>query len=61
MIAALSDWVDELDGDIAVLKEDVAGLKEDVAAVEDRVTALEKVGFSGNLSLNAEKRWPKPP
>ncbi|MGB4684519.1 MAG: S-layer homology domain-containing protein, partial [Limnochordia bacterium] len=56
MIAALSDWVDELDGDVAVLKEDVAGLKEDVAAVEDRVTALEKVGFSGNLSLNAEKK-----
>ena len=56
MIAALSDRVEELDGDLAVLKEDVAGLKEDVAAVEDRVTALEKVGFSRNLSLNAEKK-----
>src|SRR5690554_1551438 len=55
MIAALSDWVDELDGDVAVLKEDVAGLKEDVAAVEDRVTALEKVGFSGKLGIEAKK------
>src|SRR5690606_41290713 len=55
MIGALSDRVDELDGDVAVLKEDVAGLKEDVAAVEDRVTALEKVGFSGKLGIEAKK------
>jgi len=49
MIAALSDWVDEIDGDVATLKEDVAGLKTTVAA-------LEKVRFSGKLSLDAEKK-----
>ncbi|NLM41752.1 MAG: S-layer homology domain-containing protein [Firmicutes bacterium] len=53
MIAALSDWVDEIDGDVATLKEDVAGLKTTVAE-------LEKVQFSGSLSLTGEKEIDKP-
>ncbi|MGI6159775.1 MAG: S-layer homology domain-containing protein, partial [Limnochordia bacterium] len=44
MISALSDWVDELDGDVEVLKGDVADL-------QDRMAVVEKVRLSGSLDL----------
>ncbi|HBG09616.1 MAG: S-layer homology domain-containing protein, partial [Firmicutes bacterium] len=47
MIAALSEWVDEIDTDVAAVKEDLAGVKEDVAGLQDAVSVLEKVQFSG--------------
>ncbi|MGB3854575.1 MAG: S-layer homology domain-containing protein, partial [Limnochordia bacterium] len=56
MIAALSEWVDEIDTDVAAVKEDLAGVKEDVAGLQDAVSVLEKVQFSGKLGLNAEKK-----
>jgi len=49
MIAALSDWVNDLDSDVSTLKEDVAGLKRSVAE-------LEKIKMSGSLSLKGEKK-----
>ena len=49
MISALSDWVDELDGDVEVLKGDVADL-------QDRMAVVEKVRLSGSLDLKGEKK-----
>ncbi|MDI9439577.1 MAG: hypothetical protein QM432_06745, partial [Bacillota bacterium] len=51
-----SEWVDEIDTDVAAVKEDLAGVKEDVAGLQDAVSVLEKVQFSGKLGLNAEKK-----
>ena len=49
MISALSDWVDELDGDVVVLKDDIADL-------QDRMVVVVKVRLSGSLDLKAEKK-----
>lgn len=48
LIVGLVDWVDELDGDVAVLKDDVAGLKTSVAKFENAPI------LSGELSLEGE-------
>lgn len=47
LIVGLVDWVDEIDADVAVLKDDVADLKTTVAV-------LDKVRFSGSLALEGE-------
>ena len=52
LIVGLVDWVDELDGDVAVLKDDVAGLKTSVARFEKAPV------LSGDLTLKGEYKSP---
>lgn len=55
LIVGLIDWVEELDADLAVVKDDVEGVKADVAGLKTSVAALEKVKFSGALEIEGKK------
>src|SRR5690554_3117697 len=48
LIVGLVDWVDEIDADVAVLKDDVEGLKTSVATLEKSPV------LSGELALKGE-------
>ena len=59
LIVGLVEWVDELDTEVAVLKDDVTGLKEDVAGLQTSVTKLEgRPYLSGELTLKGEYKVP---
>ncbi|NMB01121.1 MAG: hypothetical protein GX971_06305 [Firmicutes bacterium] len=52
LITGLVEWVDELDTDVAVLKDDVAELKTSVAALEKAPK------LAGSLTLKGEYKYP---
>jgi len=52
LIVGLVEWVDEIDTDVATLKDDVAGLKSTVAVLEKAPK------LSGDLTMKAEYKKP---